>query len=188
MIGLLLRQYERARRAGLSRLRRLYFRQLGVAIEPGVWLQAVEIPRNWSDITLERGALLDRGVVLLCSGPPRARKLTIGAGTYVNRYTMFDAHERVEIGPGCMIGPHCYVTDGNHGMQNDVPVNAQPMTTAPVRLGAYVWLGAGVQVLAGVVIGDHAVIGAGSVVTRDVPAHAIAVGAPARVVRYRHDA
>jgi acetyltransferase-like isoleucine patch superfamily enzyme len=84
-----------------------------------------------------------------------------------------------------MIGPLCYITDADHGTQAGTPVASQPMETAPVRIGAEVWLGAGVKVLKGVTIGDGAVIGAGAVVTHDIPAGAIAVGVPARVIGQR---
>jgi galactoside O-acetyltransferase len=53
----------------------------------------------------------------------------------------------------------------------------------PVRIGRNVWIGSGVQILPGVTIGDHSVIGAGSVVTGDIPENVVALGAPCRVVR-----
>ena len=61
------------------------------------------------------------------------------------------------------------------------------MTRGPIVIGHDVWIGAGTHVLSGVTVGTGAVIGAGSVVTRDVPPYAVAVGAPARVVRFRFD-
>jgi acetyltransferase-like isoleucine patch superfamily enzyme len=91
----------------------------------------------------------------------------------------------VRIGPRCMIGPFCYITDADHGMHSKGAVAGQPMDTAPVQIGAESWLGAGVKVLKGVTIGEGAVIGAGAVVTRDVPAGAIAAGVPARVIGQR---
>jgi acetyltransferase-like isoleucine patch superfamily enzyme len=129
---------------------------------------------------------LDDGVILLSSGSPsRGNKISIGKGAYINRYTMIDAHESIIIGPECMIGPYCYITDGDHGMALDIPVGNQPMTTAPVLLEEGVWLGAGVKVLKGVTIGRGAVVGAGAVVTRSIPDEAIAVGVPAKIVGHR---
>jgi acetyltransferase-like isoleucine patch superfamily enzyme len=98
---------------------------------------------------------------------------------------MIDAHSSVRIGPRCMIGPFCYITDADHGTGPKAAVAGQPMDISPVRIGAEVWLGAGVKVLKGATIGDGAVIGAGAVVTRDVPAGAIAAGVPARVIGQR---
>ena len=168
-----------------SRMRNLWLRSLGVRLGGYCWLRSVRVPRCWEDITLEAGVSLDDGVTLLCSGPPRVNKLVLRSGVYVNRFTIFDAHESIEVEPDVMIGPHCYLTDADHGHARGALVRNLPMTTAPVRVGAGAWLGAGVIVLKGVTIGPGAIIGAGSVVTRDVPANGIAVGSPARVVRER---
>lgn len=168
-----------------SRWRNVYYRSMGVKTEGYVWMRAIEISRNWSDIVLGAGVALDSGVVLLCSGPVQGNKLIIRSGTYVNRYTIFDAHQHLEVGRDCMIGPHCYITDADHGKQPGVSVKEQKMEHAPVIIEDEVWLGANVIVLPGVRIGKGTVVGAGSVVTRDLPSNAIAIGAPAKVVRMR---
>jgi acetyltransferase-like isoleucine patch superfamily enzyme len=169
-----------------SRWRNLLFRALGVRLRGYVWMRQIEIPRNYSEIEIAGGAALDRGVVLLCSGKVTGSiKIRIGAGTYINRNTMLDASELLEIGNHCAIGPGCYLTDHDHGIDPSLPPLAQALISAPTRLGNEVWLGANVVVLKGVTIGDRAVIGAGSVVTKDIPANAVAVGVPARVVRIR---
>jgi serine acetyltransferase len=163
-----------------SRARNIWFRALGTEFSGYAWLGKISIPRQWSDVSLENAVALDDGVVLLCSGRPQKSKLVIRGGTYVNRYTMFDAHERIEVGSYCMIGPHCYITDSDHCMAAGVPVGLQPMQSKAVIIEDEVWLGAGVIVLKGVTIGRGAVIGAGAVVTKDVPANAIMAGVPAR--------
>ncbi|HKB57445.1 MAG TPA: acyltransferase [Lacunisphaera sp.] len=167
-----------------SRLRNWGYRLLGVDFREYCWLRSVEIPRQWRNITLH-GCALDRGVVLLCSGAPRTGKIEIGHGAYLNRYTILDAHECISVGRDVMIGPHCYLTDADHGTAPGASVKSQPMTSRPVVIEDEAWLGAHVTVLAGVRIGRGAVIGAGSVVTHDVPAGAIAFGAPATVRRQR---
>jgi transferase family hexapeptide repeat protein len=168
-----------------SHARNFWFRALGVRLGGHVWLRKISIPRQWSDITIEKGVSLDEGVVFLCSGPARTDKLVIRSGTYVNRYTMFDAHEKIDVGRNCMIGPHCYFTDANHGMDADRPVSQQPMRPKAVIIEDDVWVGAGVIVLRGVRIGRGAVIGAGAVVTKDFPANAIVAGVPARRIGFR---
>ncbi len=168
-----------------SRGRNVYYRVLGVEMTGYVWLRRIEIARNWSDVHLEKGVSLDNGVVIVTGGALRRGKVTIRANTYVNRYTIFDGHESIEIGRRCMIGPHCYITDGDHSTLPGIPVQAQPMQKAPVVLEDEVWVGSHVVILPGVRIGHGAVIGAGSVVTRSVPANAIACGVPARVIRMR---
>jgi serine acetyltransferase len=168
-----------------SRFRNVGYRLLGVQMHGYVWLQRVSIPRNWSDILIEKGTSLDDGVVLLCSGLTKPGKITIREGTYINRQTMLDAHELIEIGRNCMIGPNCYLTDANHGIKAGGPVTRQPMESKPVILEDGVWMGAGVIVLKGVTIGRDAVIGAGAVVTKNVIAGTIVAGVPAREIGSR---
>lgn len=170
-----------------SRCRNLYYRALGVNIQGYAWLRGVSIARNWPDITLEDGVALDEGVVLITGGGPKPNKLVIGSRTYVNRYTIFDAHSQLEIGRRVMIGPHCYFTDADHGTAPGSSVQSQPMRIAPLIVEDEAWIGAHVTVLPGVRIGKGAVVGAGAVVTRDIPSMAVAVGVPARVIRSRHD-
>lgn len=170
-----------------SRLRNYYYGALGVRLDGYIWMRRISIPRCWSDIRLGANVALDDGVVILASGEPRRDKIVIGANTYVNRYTIFDAHQQLHIGERVMIGPHCYFTDGNHGTAPDTSVQAQPMRHKPLIVEDEAWIGAHVTVLAGVRIGKGAVVGAGSVVTRDVPSMAIVVGNPARLLRYRNE-
>ncbi len=167
-----------------SRARNVYYRVLGVTLHGYVWMRQIQIPRNYHEIEIGKAAALDQGVVLLCVGPGTgAYKIRIGPRTYINRRTMLDASKSLEIGSDCAIGPGCYLTDHDHGFDPSAPPLSQPLLEAPTRIGDCVWLGAHVVVLKGVTIGDRAVIGAGSVVTSDIPANAVAVGVPARVVR-----
>lgn len=171
----------------MSRLRNLCYRALGVHIQGYVWMRAIEIPFKWGDITLGKGVALDRSVSLVCGGDYRGKgdKLIIHSGTYVNRFTIFDAHEHIEVGHDCMIGPHCYITDADHGKALGKSAKSQPMEKAAVVIEDEVWLGANVVVLPGVRIGKGAVVGAGSVVTRNVPSDAIVIGIPANILRMR---
>src|SRR5262245_11595470 len=93
--------------AGLqSRKRNWMLRALGVRIHGRAGLRNIEIPRNWDQIELFGPCSLDTGVTLLASGPPqRNAKIRIGRRTYINRYTIIDAHEQVWIGEHCMFGP-----------------------------------------------------------------------------------
>ena len=181
----LLHVFIRLYRGIASRARNIWFRSLGVQLNGYVWMQRVSIPRQWSDITLEQGVALDDSVVLLCSGPLKSEKLTIRSGTYVNRNTMFDAHSHIEVGHDCMIGPHCYITDSDHGKNSGLPIKAQSMTVKPVVIEDDVWMGAGVIILKGVRIGRGAIIAAGSVVNKDVPEMVVVAGAPAKPVGVR---
>lgn len=93
----------------------------------------------------------------------------------------------VTIGNDVMMGPDCMIFTFNHGMERgDIPMWKQRSgEPAPVVIGNDVWIGARVIILPGVHVGDGAVIGAGSVVTKDVPAYGIVGGNPARLIRMR---
>ena len=93
---------------------------------------------------------------------------------------------RVTIGRGVLMAAYGYVIGGGHDFSDPaVPVLEQARTSAGVTIGDGAWLGAGAKILDGVTLGEHAVIGAGAVVRESVPARAIAVGIPARVVSTR---
>jgi acetyltransferase-like isoleucine patch superfamily enzyme len=93
-------------------------------------------------------------------------------------------HRRIEIGDDVWTGHHVYVSDANHGyVDPDQPVGKQFAAPRPVRIGSGSWLGHGALVLGGATIGEHVVVGAGAVVTGDLPDYSVAVGNPARVIR-----
>ncbi len=93
----------------------------------------------------------------------------------------------VTIGNDVMMGPECMIFTANHSMQRrDIPMRLQGHEQPkPVTIGSDVWIGGRVIILPGVHIGDGAVIGAGSVVTKDVPPYAIVGGNPAKVIKER---
>ncbi len=107
-------------------------------------------------------------------------KVVIGSGSTINSYL------DVTIGDGALLADSVHITDFDHRVDRlDVPIKDQGIVTAPVRIGADVWLGRSVTVLRGVDIGQGSVIGAHAVVTRDIPPYSVAVGVPARVIRSR---
>ncbi|HEX8631322.1 MAG TPA: acyltransferase [Catenuloplanes sp.] len=110
-------------------------------------------------------------------------EVSFGRDCSVNAFTA--VRGRVEAGDGVRIGAHTSILGFNHGIDPDVPVFRQPLTSKGVTIGDDVWVGAHVVVLDGVRVGDHAVLAAGAVVTRDVPAGAVVGGNPARVIRWR---
>lgn len=121
---------------------------------------------------------------------PDIIRIIIGDGTVIHPYVHIGAIENVSIGCGALLAAHVYITDHDHDWANpDEPViNNRRARAAAVDIGDYVWLGERVMVLKGVRIGARSVIGAGSIVTRDIPSFSIAVGAPARVVKcFEHD-
>jgi acetyltransferase-like isoleucine patch superfamily enzyme len=133
-------------------------------------------------LRLGSGVLMEPGVWL--TAPGRAQ-IDIGAGTFLNLGVMVAALERVEIGEHCMFANGCFVTDADHRFDDpDTPITWQGFTTkGPTRVGDNVWCGANVVITSGVTVGERCVIGANSVVTRDLPPRVIAAGAPAKVIR-----
>jgi acetyltransferase-like isoleucine patch superfamily enzyme len=110
--------------------------------------------------------------------------VTIGARCLIGRSSGIVAHERVVIGDDVFTGHHVYVTDANHGYVDlATPPSRQFAPSRPVSIGDATWLGHGSIVLPGATIGRHVVVGAGSVVTGDLPDYCVAVGNPARVIR-----
>jgi maltose O-acetyltransferase len=107
-------------------------------------------------------------------------RIEIGNGVFMNYGASVSAHQLVRIGDGCQIGTYCCLMDNDYHSVED---RSKPGESRPIILGENVWLGVRVIVLKGVTIGDNAVIGAGSVVIRDVPANCLAAGVPAGVIR-----
>jgi maltose O-acetyltransferase len=113
--------------------------------------------------------------------------ISLGDRVFVNyNLTALDV-AAITIGDDCLLGPNVQLLTPTH------PVAIEPRrdkleAALPITLGRNVWLGGGVIVCPGVTIGDNSVVGAGSVVTRDIPANVVAVGNPARVIREISDA
>lgn len=90
----------------------------------------------------------------------------------------------VKIGNFSMTAQHVVISGLNHGYQDvSMPPRHQKVTTQQITIDDNVWIGANCVVTAGVTIGKHSVIGAGSVVTRDIPPYSVAVGNPAKVIK-----
>jgi acetyltransferase-like isoleucine patch superfamily enzyme len=106
--------------------------------------------------------------------------LAIGGGTFLNFGASISAAERITIGEGCLIGNYVVIMDTDY---HDLQDHARPGKSAPITIGDNVWLGTRVTVLKGVTIGSNSVIGAGSVVTSDIPEGSLAFGVPATVIK-----
>jgi len=117
--------------------------------------------------------------------------LHIGRHVQINDSVHIGAIEQVVIGDHTLIASRVFISDHNHGNYQisgtasapDIPPADRPLSSKPVHIGRNVWLGEQVCILPGVTIGDGAIVGANSVVTRDVPPNSIAAGNPARVIR-----
>lgn len=168
----------------LHRVRRLWQRLRGVDVGRGVLIDpAVRLLRYPRRISVGPDAILKAGVHL-CPCNEDAR-VSIGPRTTVGFHTLIYASSRIEIGADCMIAPFVHIVDSDHGLSRDRPMNQQPNSAKPVRIGSDVWVGAHVVILKGVNIGDGAVIAAGSVVREDIVPYQIVGGVPATVIGER---
>jgi maltose O-acetyltransferase len=108
--------------------------------------------------------------------------ITIGAGTFVNYDCVMLDVAPIRIGVACQLATHVQLLTATH------PIDPEPRRLGwesgePIAIGDNIWLGGGVIVCPGVTIGDDTVVGAGAIVTRDLPSGVVAVGNPARVLR-----
>lgn len=111
--------------------------------------------------------------------------IKIGNRVSATGFLSIGAVELVTISDDVILAAHVFISDHSHGRSNaNIPYKYQPLTDiSPVEIGRGCWVGQHAVVLPGVTIGEFSIIGANSVVTRDVPARSIAVGAPAKVVK-----
>ena len=130
---------------------------------------------------LGRSVLIQRGCIIA-----GAENLNIGDHVFINANCMLNAEGGLSIGANTKIGPYTTIWTSNHNFTNpDIPFRLQGSTFAPVIIDEDVWIGAQVTVLAGVHIHQSAVVAAGSVVTKDVPAYSVVGGNPAKIIRMR---
>ena len=108
------------------------------------------------------------------------KNITVGENVFINACCHFQDHGGVAIGDGCQIGHNVVFATLNHGLSPEDRKHTYP---APIVLGKNVWVGSNSTILQGVTIGDNAVVAAGAVVTKDVPANVVAGGVPARTIK-----
>ena len=117
-------------------------------------------------------------------------QVAIGDDSSVNAYSILVGVKDgpITIGNGVRIAPHVMMFASNHRFENiDIPIYKQHVDAAPITIEDDVWIAGMVMITAGVHIGRGSVIGAGAVVTKDIPPWSVAVGVPARVIKSRKD-
>jgi acetyltransferase-like isoleucine patch superfamily enzyme len=113
-------------------------------------------------------------------------RLTVGNNFVMNGYSRVIAHDHIEIGNNVVVARFVSILDHDHAFHRNTPggdLTFDGYITAPIKIGNNVWLGDKVSIMKGVTIGDNVIIGANSVVTKDIPANCIAAGIPAKVIK-----
>ena len=111
--------------------------------------------------------------------------INLGNQVEINNMSIIDGSGGVEIGERTLIGPGVRIISYQHRFDGHQPIREQASESKPIHVERDVWIGANSVILAGVRIGEGSVIGAGAVVSKDIPAWSIAVGVPARVMHHR---
>jgi acetyltransferase-like isoleucine patch superfamily enzyme len=132
------------------------------------------------DILLGEGVSLTGTVVPIELATYNSGRIEIGPHTFINYGSSIAARNSVKIGSYCHLGHYTFVMDNG---QHDVVRHSDLPPSKPVIVEDHVWIGSKVIILPGVRIGSHAVVGAGSIVTKDIPPRCVAAGNPARVLR-----
>ncbi len=126
----------------------------------------------YQDVVLETGR---SGSIVI------EERASVHPGCYLSAFV-----SSIHIGKGVMLAPQCALYSHSHGTGPDRPIREQPLVSkGPIVIEDEAWLGVKAVVLSGVTVGEGAVVAAGAVVTRDVPAGAIVAGNPAKIIRMR---
>lgn len=172
--------------------------ELYLPTDPSIWDEQMQCLTKLCDYNLtrpyeteKREALLRELFAEIGEGcyiePPLhanwgGRHVHLGKHVYANFNLTLVDDTHITIGDYTMIGPNVVIATGGHPILPSLRQEGYQYN-APVHIGKNCWLGAGVIVVPGVTIGDNTVVGAGSVVTKDLPSNVVAVGNPCRVLR-----
>ena len=115
-------------------------------------------------------------------------EIIIGNNCWIGEYSHITAINKITIGDGLLTGRFVYIGDNSHGNltseESSIPPSQRHLTTkGEIKIGNNVWICDKVSILSGVTIGDNVIIGAGSIVTHDIPSNSVAAGMPARVIK-----
>lgn len=114
--------------------------------------------------------------------------IDIKSNCHIGRFCHITALKHITLGENCLLGQHVTITDNSHGditfEAMSTPPLQRPITSrGGITIGKNVWIGENAVILQDITIGDGCIIGAGSIVTKDIPAYSVAVGNPARVIK-----
>lgn len=172
----------------LNRIKILSLRIKGIdisnatVIKKNVCLERINLNNKSGEIKINDDCELSKGVIFKTYGG----KIDIKKNVFFGEYVVLYGHGNITIGSNTLIAMHTCIVSSNHTIPpKGELIRNNPDILLPVIIGEDVWIGANCSILGGVKIGNGAVIGAGSVVTKDIPDYAIALGNPAKIIRYR---
>jgi len=138
----------------------------------------------------DKGLVLEDGVIINrnCMIQAKAGPIRLGARTSIGSNSVIISMDGVVIGQAVLTAGACYISSGSYHYDDpEMAIMDQiAYSKGPIRIGARSWLGTAVTILDGVSIGQASVIGAGAVVTKDIPDYAVAAGVPALIIRVRN--
>lgn len=111
--------------------------------------------------------------------------LDVGDDVFIGRGCEFNIAKGIKVGSRTLIASRCVFADVGHRFESRIPIKDQPCTAREISVMDDVWIGSGCVILGGVRVGEGAVIAAGAVVTKDVPAFEVWAGVPARKIKER---
>jgi len=145
--------------------------------------------RSPERLVLGPNVVIDSNAVLHCGGmdwSPDDGGITIGAQSYIGPNSVLFGAGGIDLGEAVLVSPGVTITSHQHTFADSkVDIREQPLEFARVVVERNVWIGANATVLPGVRLGEGSIVGAGAVVTSDVPPGTLVLGVPARVIRER---
>lgn len=175
-----------------GRVRSFYYRRLFLYCPPSVKIERLSKLIGPKFITIGENSDFQSGsyITVWCRYKEQKFKptLKVGNNCHVGACNHITCINRIEIGDGFVSGKWVTITDNNHGDSNcdhlQMPVSQRPIISkGPVLIGKNVWVGDKATILPGVTIGDGVIVGANSVVTKDIPSYCVACGNPARIIK-----
>ncbi len=137
--------------------------------------------RNGAHFSVEKNNIFSKGFDVEVQGV-----LTVGSRNFFNKNVKIICFDKIVIGNDCLFADSVHLYDHDHNFSDtDIPIAKQGYTSASILIGNNVWLGAKVTVLKGVKIAEGVIVGANSVVTKDLPPFSICGGVPAKVIKFR---
>jgi acetyltransferase-like isoleucine patch superfamily enzyme len=168
-----------------SRIRVAHFKLLGVSIGKGCYIDTGVIISG--NVSIGDGCSISSNSYI---GTALGGRVEIGNRCHIGKMNQIGSSgSKVVIADDCIFAPFVSVTDGVHAFKDkSLIIRSSPILTSQIEIGANVWLGSEVMVMQGVEIGEGAVVGAKALVKNSIPANAVAVGIPAKIIYYRGEA